>query len=515
MELVSEIETALRENGPLVSSKLITILESKLGKKRNYIQVSLSRNLKKIGHKGMHLSSVTLQHNEHIYFLADQIKTVSELLINDYSFSPVGRLLSILKKERFLLISEAYKLIGQVSIKRTGHKSTEEYLQNIVSDNLVKRLHIGTEKEIIYFSPAVLGNAYSDILDKDIAIRNHLLGFQEAVTSELLDRWRKMNLLSWNYAHQYRRGLENIEQFHIRNCFVDAYGFSYLEGISAIHTSGKKKDPVPVIIESLVYRVITKLDIDAYKSTINLIKIGFKKKVIPVLIYGKAMTKDVFLYAKKSGIALVSISSVFGEQTEEIINSIKKDTMKLKNEIKSIEGYSNTIKGWLLNYAFALLLKEMGYKDVLISEKYQSYETEGHPSIQRECDLVVRDDFNRLLIFELKAYRKSRIKLGETENEKDSVKKFFESTTNVVRQQPQYSELEITPIFISFSGFEDDAIEYMKKRYSDTRLKDTRAFYFPEKVFYDYQGLTKVLTSNKKWTKRKEFLDIFKTINKK
>ena len=108
-------------------------------------------------------------------------------------------------------------------------------------------------------------------------------------------------------------------------------------------------------------------------------------------------------------------------------------------------------------------------------------------------------------MFELKAYTTSRIKLGATEDEKNSVKKFFLSTTKAV-SDCEGKQMSIVPVFISMSGFEDDAIEYMDKFESKkaSKFMEGLNITFPRKIHYDKNELLKAAASSgkHKWFKK-------------
>ncbi|EPC49047.1 hypothetical protein Lpp7_13617 [Lacticaseibacillus paracasei subsp. paracasei Lpp7] len=149
---------------------------------------------------------------------------------------------------------------------------------------------------------------------------------------------------------------------------------------------------------------------------------------------------------------------------------------------------------------------EMGYKDIRMNQKYCS-----NTGKKRECDIVVKNELEHyLIVFELKAYTTSRIKLGATEDEKNSVKKFFLSTTKAISDS-EGKQLSIVPVFISMSGFEDDALEYMDKceEKNASKVMKSLEITFPRKIHYDKSELLKASVSSGKHKWFKDMINQF------
>lgn len=501
MNLEKILTSYLLEKGPLSSHKIIQMLETKLNKQPDYVRVSLHRFLK--SNKKIHVSHVTIKHNEHFLYVDEQTVNFAKLLIKKSACLPVGRLLKELSTSGFLFSTELLKILGHPLGPSKGHKSAKSYLLELEKDQIIEVKNANRPNEYICFSKKLNGYFGINVDAEKLETRRQLLTFQEVIISDFLERWKKMNILAWNFNKQNHISQELEKTFKIGDCYVDAFGICYVSGIAKETTT--KKKPSYIVINSLIYRNITQLDIDGFENALKIIKYKHKGNVIPVLIYGNPLPKDVFIDAKKSGMILISATILFGNQLRtmlSIIKNIKNSNIgDLNRVLDKFVGDSNNIKAYLFNVAIAMLLTEMGYKDVRMNRIYQS-----NAGKKRECDIVIKDELKHyLIVFELKAYTTSRIKLGATEDEKNSVKKFFLSTTKAV-SDCEGKQMSIVPVFISMSGFEDDAIEYMDKFESKkaSKFMEGLNITFPRKLHYDKNELLKAAASSgkHKWFKK-------------
>ncbi|MDM7532960.1 hypothetical protein [Lacticaseibacillus paracasei] len=506
MNLEKTLTSYLQEKGPSSSHEIIQMLATRLDKRTDYVRVSLHRFLK--SNKKIHVSHVTIKHNEHFLYVDDQTVNLAELLIKKYAWSPVGRLLKELSTSAFLFSTELLKILGQPLGSSKGHKSAESYLLELEKDQIIEVKNADRANEYICFSKKLNGFFGIDVGAEKLETRRQLLTFQEAIISDFLDRWKKMNILAWNCTKQNHIGQELEDTFEIGGCYVDAFGLCYVSGIAKETTT--KKKPNHIVINSLIYRNITKQDIDGFENALKIIKYKHKGNVIPVFIYGNPLPKDVFIHAKRSGMILISATTLFGNQLRTmlaIIKNIKKSNIAdLNRVLDKFVGDSNNIKAYLFNVAIATLLMEMGYKDIRMNQKYCS-----NTGKKRECDIVVKNELEHYLIaFELKAYTTSRIKLGATEDEKNSVKKFFLSTTKAISDS-EGKQLSIVPVFISMSGFEDDALEYMDKceEKNASKVMKSLEITFPRKIHYDKSELLKASVSSGKHKWFKDMINQF------
>lgn len=472
---------------PLTSSKLLAAISENSHITKNNARVSLSR----LSEKDYHISNLSLMHNEHYFYLSDQLPMVINDLAKRADNEPVVRLIKALLDLKFLFTSEYLKLLGQPISEKKGHKDAHKYIIQLHQDRIIDIINADTIDEYICFTPKIQKQLNQQIKKIQLESRRLSLTMQENVVSDCLDRWKKEGILSWNYTKQFRLNGLQIQNFHFKQHFFDAYGYCYIAGISMTDSKTKKKKPVPVVVEAMTYRTIKKIDIASFENSIKNINFTYKTKVIPVLIYGKSMPHSVFTYAKRCGIALVSMMSIYNSDLPPLLTELSNydfsNIDELSNEIKNINN-TNNLRGSLFNSTMAyFLMMCVGFSNVQINQIYSS------DKISREIDVVVElNDQSIIIIFELKCYTKSKIKLGCDEEEEDSVKKFFESTRSVAEShflEHDRKDKTIIPIFISLSGFEQDAIEYMEnykqllKKVSDIPLK------FPKKLFYTKQDL--------------------------
>lgn len=500
MNLEKILISFLLKEGPLPSHAVIHMLSIRMKSTPNNIRVLLHRFFK--SNTSIHVSAITIKHNEHFFYLDGQTEKLAQLLINKYLWLPIGRLLRELRKSHFLFSLEVFKILGQPLESSEGHKSVESYLNELTKDKLIEVKNEDEPEEYICFSQKLNGYFGINTAAKELETRRQFLTFQEAIISDFLERWKKMNILSWNHTQQQHisRGPENV--FKINGCYVDAFGFCYVLSV-AKEVKGEKK-PVPVIINAQIYRGVTKQDIEGFLNTLKLIKYKYKSNAIPVFIYGKPLPKEVFQYAKKNGLVLASAKMLLGNQLETTLNLIsdinETKSNNLQYQLTQQIGLTNNIKAFLFNCSMAMLLRDMGYSNVSMNRTYPL-----NSNVNRECDIIVKDEnTSTLIVFELKAYTTSKIKLGKDQDEKDSVKKFFESTLQAVKKSEEPNFQRIVPVFISLSGFEEAAINYMDQQKKYLRFMADLQITFPRKSHYDKNELLQNVSSTPQqvWFKR-------------
>lgn len=495
MKIEEEIKSLLSKNGPLSSKNITSLLSNKLNQSKNNIKVSIHRNRYKISNLGIKISNTTFKHNEHIFYLKDNHDQLEKKIVKDYGWSPAGRILKALFINSFLFSSEYYKISGRTSSSQKGHKSVNSYINELVKDNILEVVNEGEVRQYIKFNENLNKKFHITIDKNELEKRRSLLSFQYSLVADIILKFRKMGIISWNMAKFYNPLKDNINDFTFKNTFFDAFGFCFLNGISSINNK-KEKVPVPLVINSIIYRTVNDFDIKSFEEATDNLNFSYNKKVIRVLVYGKPLGKKLFKKAKYLGILLISADDILNGSLEHLLEIVQNKDLSIEKleeiSAKNI-GFSNNVKADLFNYSIALYLRHINFQNVSINKKYKDNKKE------RECDIVVLDVENEIcLLFELKAYKNSKIKLGKNKDSPDSVKKFFESTAVLVSIKTYY---KVIPIFISSSGFEDDAINFMDKRKKDLRiLKNSYSDdhkLFPQKNHYDGKELLKSIKNFK------------------
>lgn len=184
MNLEKILTSYLLEKGPLSSHKIIQMLETKLNKQPDYVRVSLHRFLK--SNKKIHVSHVTIKHNEHFLYVDEQTVNFAKLLIKKSACLPVGRLLKELSTSGFLFSTELLKILGHPLGPSKGHKSAKSYLLELEKDQIIEVKNANRPNEYICFSKKLNGYFGINVDAEKLETRRQLLTFQEVIISPRL-----------------------------------------------------------------------------------------------------------------------------------------------------------------------------------------------------------------------------------------------------------------------------------------------------------------------------------------
>src|SRR5699024_5480206 len=160
----------------------------------------------------------------------------------------------------------------------------------------------------------------------------------------------------------------------------------------------------------------------------------FSKYFLNPNIYYRAR-KQALELARSRGIMIITLTEVFGTKVVEALKTVRNiDITNLKpDKVRQVlgklsdsgqDGKFGSLKGILFNFLISTVFSDYGFRPI-IGKEYR------HPEKKEqecECDIVITDNEN-IIICEVKGRQKSnKIALGKSENEKDSVKRFFERT---------------------------------------------------------------------------------------
>ncbi|EME5381653.1 hypothetical protein QK085_002498, partial [Enterococcus faecium] len=343
---------------------------------------------------------------------------------------------------------------------------------------------INTEQvdEYIRLDSEYLG---SSISSNELEERRLKLQLSKKILCDILGILERMGFLGWNSSRITNLNESTLDVFN--NYYFDAIGFSYTYDNFYIKNGNKKG--MPVFLDILIYRQIKMFDVVGMKIAVDNVKNKFRnndnRKITPIILVS-SIENEALNFVRNAGIVVINIRDIIGNNNLDIIKNIlqiKPRQMDLSSfeeyfRLFSLDGRFNNVRGTLFNYMVAQLLSKFVSNELRIGKEYK-IEKDKHNK-KCECDIVL-ETLNTIFIFETKGYRKeTRIKLGKDQEEKDSVKKFFERTRNIVREA-NYNK-PVVPIFITSSSFDDEALEYLKKQ---KKIKNIFVRSAPWNIFLD------------------------------
>lgn len=512
----------LKKNGPLLGSELNQILVSMCSvNENNARQIILRLKRKK---DILSTDPVKFKHNQVLYFLPKQnIKRKLREILPDQGITLFRVYQALVEENGFLFWSEFAKICAGVVDNSASNKKT---CDEIFSD----LNNLGIVKEYDYEGiPVVVGNPeWIPTVDYSLktAYKRYIdLTFTQQLTGDLLNWLEKMNLVGWNSSYindffDFEKGFNGF--------YFDAISYCYLWGL---YRSNKKDDlynPTlskagsPVVVESIIHRETKMPDITGFINRINNLNGPIRKKenfkIIPIC-FVDSIDSDAYELARRRGIMVINLGDVFGTRIMESLKELRDinpqdiDPTALARVLdKTLEtgqdGKFGTLKGYVFNFLVASIFFEYGLK-AKIGYKYVDPVDNQKKC---ECDIVISDD-DYIIICEVKGYNSDlQIKLGETEEEKDSVKKFFERTCKIVERATKKT---VIPIFITSAYFSEEALKYLELKNNSKKMRRLLNDYnFPSSIYYDRDMLLELFSNKQKFTEHKRILkEFFKGAN--
>lgn len=518
----SECVEILRKNGPLLGSELKDILVENLGVTPTNARQIYYR-LKNEG-KLLTTDPVKFIRNQVLYFLPRQdIKKKLKLILPDHAKTLHRLYQAFVEQDGFLLMPEFLKISAGVIDRKqepnVRHKSADQIFNDMVNLNLIDGKVTINEVDVIVANekwvPRISG------IEKKIDERIYDFEIYHEFTLELLKWMERINITGWNSTHLVTDINDGFNGY-----YWDAYGFSYLWGLyksknEDVFNPDIEKTGSVIVIESIIYRQIKKYDITGFIARISVLygKLRIKDnfRIIPVC-FAQSFEKEALDLARSKGIMIATVSEIFGTKIADALRSVRKldprefdadalVSILTASDESGRDGKFGALKGYVFNFLVASVFSNIGYSNLKIGRKY-SCECE-----KCECDIVIEvDDY--LLVCETKGYDDDiYVKLGETENEVDSVKKFFEKTCRIVRDS---TGKEILPVFITSGFFTDDAIEYMESKTKTRKISRLiKERNFPNTVYFGRKELIDFFSNKQAYSEHKKVLkEFFKNHNK-
>lgn len=516
----------LKKEGPLLGSELqqYLMIETNI-KPNNARQVLLRlRNEKTL----LTTEPVKFMGNQLLYFLPKQnLKKKLKEVLPDHAKTFDRVYQAFVEQEGFLHIKEFAKICAGVVV--------DNQASNILSlkQKTVKKV-IQEMQELQIINPIVeYGSEHFVVAKKewvpDVKVDNNNLqkrlndlNFTSDFTGSLLKWLERMNLAGANSTHLYTEyGMDSFNGF-----YWDAVGHSYIWGLyKAVEIDpfnpSSDKSPSSIVIESVLHRTMRKYDVTGFIARVDVLygRLNVKDnyRIIPIC-FVQNIDLDALELARKKGIMVISISEVFGTKIAEAIKTVRElDPRKIDPEAlakvlaaydaSGHDGKFGSLKGYIFNFIVASIFNNQNYN----SKIGWTYEAAGKKC---ECDVVISVDDDYLLVCEAKGYNEgTQIQLGESENDSDTVKKFFERTCRIVQEA---TGKKVFPVFITSGDFTPAAIEYMVNFGGrKTILELLKRRNFPTGVYIDRKGLMDLFGNNQVYSEHRKILKEFFRDHKK
>lgn len=508
----------LKTRGPLLGSELNQILVEKRGVTSN----NARQIIRRLKNQGVFHSTdpVKFQHNQVLYFLPSQsLKRKLKDILPDHA-STLHRVYQALVEEQgFLFWTEFAKIsAGVVDTSKSERKTAKEIFDNLYNLGMVKEIVELNGIPVVVAEKGWVPNTIASTKEMYDRIRN--LSFNQQFTKDLLKWLEKMNLVGWNSSHitdidDYEKGYNGF--------YFDAISYCYLWGLyrtnnkDELYVPSLEKAGSPVVIESILHRKTKRHDISGLINRVSNLYGPVKRdnnfKIIPIC-FVDSIENDAYELARARGIMVMMLMDVFGTKIVESLKAIRDvdpqnvDPVSLAKILDNAsetgqDGKFGSLKGYVFNFLIASIFSDYGLRPQ-IGVKYEDTQSDK----KCECDIVVSVDQEYIIASEVKGYNKgSEIQLGNSEDDKDSVKKFFERTCRIIQNRTGKT---VIPVFITSANFSKDAIQYLEKKNSTKKIKRILEEHnFPSSVFYDREALMQIFSNKQKFTEHKRVLKEF------
>lgn len=489
----------LEKYGPLTSSEIVFNLKKTYNMNSNAIRQIIHRALKR--QTIQKYSDISLPHNQFIYHLEEhkEYQLKKKILKSIETYDQISnRLISALYDNDFLYLEEAVKILAApLSENRNAYgkedrRNCDIILKSLKEAKIIKVIN-ESDKNDCYIK------LYRNSKKLNLLLRNRQiqLQFSKDLLKDSLTVLEKMSMIGWNSSYVTSLDQENN---NYNNYFFNAIGYSYK--YDDYYYKHDKKKGMPVLIDIIVHREVKLYDVTSFNIRINNVKNKFKttdfRRITPIF-FVISIDKKALKFCKNKGFLIINLSDLFGKSSTKTLKKIIKvaqeshsSSFKEYFELIENDGRFNNLKGLLFNYIVAQLLTNKLNITTSIGVKYE------YQKNSCECDIVTSST-ECILIFETKGYaKKTLVKLGIDQNTKDSVKRFFERTRNIVTKS-KYN-IPVVTIFVTTSDFETSAKEYMnaqkkqlfllKKHYPMTyKLLDGQ-------LYVDREKLLKICSDN-------------------
>lgn len=511
----------LKEHGPLLGSELQHYLVDRTEVNANYARQIVHR-LKK-NKVILSTDPVKFVRNQVLYFLPRQnIKKKLASVLPDHAQTLNRLFLALSEQDGFLLWSEFAKISsGIINSEQNHNKKTVEAIYN----DMYK---LGLVEPIRRFNHTSVVIAKEDWVPRVNATDSKMYQriqdaiFNRQLTLDLLQWLEKMNLAGWNSSY------DDADVDGYNGFYWDAVSYSYLWGLyktdrkESLFSPGEEKTGSLIVIESVLHREMKMYDLSGFIARVSVLYGKLKTRdnfrIIPIC-FVHSIDSEALLLARKRGIMIVALSDVFGTRIAEALKVVrdldprKVDAEALAKVLEAADasgqdGKFGSLKGYVFNFLVASIFSNYNFSPKM-GVKYDN-----KLGKKCECDIWISVDEDYLIVCEVKGYNEGiQVKLGETIEDSDSVKKFFERTCRLVRE---LSGKDVLPVFVTSGQFSPEAIEYLKQQNETKRFKRLiEERNFPNSVYYDRKALISLFGNKQYYSEHKKILKEFFRDHKK
>jgi hypothetical protein len=459
---VTSIENYLKDNGPTLSSVLISELKSE-----NLSDEAIRKRISRLKPPITKMSGF-FQDNQSLFYLQEQYLKPEffEGLLNSIK-TDAKHYNSILETIKFhhgyLEKNQIASFVSSPVKNLIGHKNVASIIEGLISLELIKLE--GDYYKLTVYSDGDVNDNFRYHKGVELA--------KETILSQFYSWARNIGLVS------YDSGSFHTEFSKFQWGFVAP---SYVTGILKSE-SNKKTIPAFVVADVLIGNAVRIKDVEFFIKKVEITKILKISNFLPFLIVS-GVSEDALKLLKSKGIIVAFIDRMFGSEYEELLKSLITTVTNagaiLKNnpEVyinlifqlnKLVDGKTNNLRGDLFELA-------VGYYH---SNKCQSLDV-GKKVIfdgqSAEID-VFAIYHNEIRIAECKGVK---YKIGQDYTDRwlgNRLPLFY----NWIKNIPEYRDRNIVFEFWATSGFEDDALLLLNERAAKTK-KYQIEFYGQEQI---------------------------------
>lgn len=507
----------LKTKGPLLGSELNKYLVERCNITPNYARQVILRLKKQ--HAFYSTEPVKFQHNQVVYFLSyHDLKGKLRKILPDHAITLQRIYQALVEEKGFLFWSEFAKIsAGVVDHSKSERKTAEEIFDDLYRLGIVEKVEFNGIPVVIA-NKAWVPNV--DSSTKEMYERVRDLSFNQQFTKDLLNWLEKINFIGWNSS--YTTDIDDYEKGY-NGFYFDAISYCYLWGLYRTNNKDELYEPSlekagsPVVIESILHKKTKRHDITGLINRVSNLYGPIKRdknfKILPIC-FVETIENDAYKLARARGIMVIMLRDIFGTKIAESLKAIRDvdpqnvDPVALAKILDNAnetgqDGKFGSLKGYVFNFLIASVFSDYGHK-TRIGVKYKDIES----CKKCECDIVVSIDDDYIIACEVKGYNKGiEVQLGNSEDDKDSVKKFFERTCKIIKNTTGKT---VIPVFITSAEFTEEAMQYLEKKNNSKKMKSIlQEFNFPSSVYYDRKTLMQLFSNKSKFTEHKRVLKEF------
>jgi len=512
----------LSEHGPLLGSELQHLLIQRANVKANNARQIILRLRE--NKTLLCTEPVKFTKNQLLYFLPKQNINKKLLeVIPDHAQTFHRLYQALCEQDGFLLWSEFCKISSGVIDKETNQnkKSVYEIYLDMRHLGLLQEIEVFNQTQIVIANDKWVPRV--DASYPKVYQRLRETAFNKQITGDLLKWLEKMNIAGYNATYL----TEDEDWKGYNGYYWDAIAYSYLWGLyktnkreSTLNPSEDKTGSL-ILVESIIHREMKLYDLSGFISRVGVLQAKLQVRdnfrIIPVC-FVQSMEEEALKLARKRGIMIISVTEVFGSKLAETLKTVRNlDPRNIDAEalVKVLEaadasghdGKLGSLKGYVFNFLVTSIFNNFGFS----CKMGVKYDFSGEKC---ECDVWISVDEEYLIVCEAKGYNEgNEVQLGEHENDKDTVKKFFERTCRIVSKA---SGKEVLPVFITSGSFSNEALEYLQKKNESKKIKRLmNNKNFPGSVYYDRNALFDLFANKQLYSEHKKILKEFFRDHKK